>query len=414
MPNFRYRGRAQDGREVQGRIEAPNRDGAIDEVLSRGVTPISVEAAGGDGGGGSGLNMDLTELLEQYNIGQKVTLEELVTFVRQLSALLHAGVPIIRCLRGLAESGSNKRLNRALEEIAASLESGQSLSQAMGRHDDIFPTLLIAMVRVGEDSGQLEESLNRMAENLEQERVTRQRVKQALRYPTFVFIAIAIALVVVNIFVIPAFSDIFEQMGADLPAATVALITTSEFMEEQWLYLLIGAVGAYFAARAYLRSENGRYLWDRFKLRLPGIGKILQLALLARFGRTFSMAVRSGVPLLQAMDSVAEATDNAYIGRGIRTLRDGIEQGESLHQVSVRSGLFTPLVLQMLAVGEETGQVADMMDHVADFYEREVEADLEKLSSYIEPFVIGFIALLVLVLAAGIFLPMWQLGTEAL
>ena len=196
--------------------------------------------------------------------------------------------------------------------------------------------------------------------------------------------------------------------------ATGLLIGFSEGFVAYWQYLFGGALLAILGLRAYVGTEDGRLRWDAFKLRIPAVGGIMRRALLARFARTFSMAVRSGVPLLQAMDLVAEATDNAYIARGIRQLRTGIERGEGLHQVAERSGLFTPLVLQMLAVGEETGQVADMMDQVAEFYEREVEEDLKKLSSYIEPFVIGFIGILVLILALGIFLPMWQMGSAAL
>jgi len=219
---------------------------------------------------------------------------------------------------------------------------------------------------------------------------------------------------VVNAFVIPQFAEMFDQLGGELPWTTQALIGTSDFVVNYWWALIAAGAGLYFGVRAYTRTEDGRLRWDRYKLRIPGIGRIVLLALLSRFARTFSMAARAGVPLLQALSSVAEATDNAWVAGGINSMRDGIERGEGLHQVATRTEMFTPLVLQMLAVGEETGQVADMMDQVADFYDREVDADLEQLSSYIEPFVITAIAVLVLILALGIFLPMWQLGTEAL
>ncbi|MBK5942647.1 type II secretion system F family protein [Halorhodospira halophila] len=407
MPKYRYRGRTGAGQLREGTVDAPTLSDAADEVFDRGVTPIDVRPVSGAGG------VRVDDLLRQLS-ERAVGLDDLITFTRQFRVLLRAGVPVVRALRGLGQNASSPRLGRTLGEVASGLESGQSLSQAMGHHPKVFPRLLLAMIRVGEESGQLEESLQRMAESLDQERTTRERIKAALRYPTFVLIAIVAALVVINVFVIPPFADLFAGMDAELPAVTGLLIGFSEGFVAYWQLVFGGAFLAGLGVRAYIATEDGRLRWDAIKLRIPGVGGIMRRALLARFARTFSMAVRSGVPLLQAMDSVAEATDNAYIARGIRQLRTGIERGEGLHQVAERSGLFTPLVLQMLAVGEETGQVADMMDQVAEFYEREVEEDLKKLSSYIEPFVIGFIGILVLILALGIFLPMWQMGSAAL
>ncbi|MCG5531253.1 type II secretion system F family protein [Halorhodospira halochloris] len=409
MAEFIYQGRSRDGKSIRGSVEAPSLDAAINEIVALDITPIDIKEKPPE----SVAHTDLNALLRSWT-EKSVSLEDLVTFVRQLHALIHAGVPIIRALRGLADNSSNPKLKRTLREVASGLESGQSLTEAMREHPKVFPTLLLAMIRVGEDSGRLEESLQRMAASLDQERTTRDRVKQALRYPSFVLVAILAALVIINLFVIPAFSDIFAQMDADLPFTTVILINSSEFFTNYWLYIFAGLAGVFFGVRAYINTVNGRLLWDRLKLRIPVVGNILLRALLARFARTFSMALRSGVPILSAMSSVAESTDNAYISQGINGLRDGIERGEGLYAVSERSGLFTPLVLQMLAVGEETGQISDMMDQVAEFYEREVEVDLEKLSSSIEPIVISFIAVLILVLALGVFLPMWQLGTAAM
>ncbi len=410
MPEFTYRGRDPEGSVRTGSIEASSQDAAITEVFNLGVTPIEVRPASSSR---SLADIDIQQLFGTV-FEPKVKIDDLITFVRQLHALLQAGVPVIRALRGLGENTNNPRLSRALYDVANGLESGQALSEAMNQHPDVFPNLLRAMVRVGEDSGQLEESLQRMAQSLEQERNTRENIKQALRYPTFVFIAIAIALVVLNVFVIPTFADVFEKFDAELPLFTRILMGISAFFVDYWLHLLLATIGLLVAGRFYLRSERGRLWWDRLKLRLPIIGSIMLRALLARFARTFAMSLRSGVPILEAIRSVAESTDNAYISQGIYGLREGIERGEGLYDVCERSGLFTPLVLQMLAVGEETGQVSDMMDQVGSFYEREVQVDLNNLSSSIEPIVISFIGVLVLVLALGIFLPMWQMGAQAL
>ena len=410
MARFRYRGRGGDGQLRQGTVEAPSEEAAAGQLMEQGVTPIELRAEGGSGGG---TDLDVGALLRRY-LEPKVTLDDLVLFVRQLHALLHAGVPIIRALRGLAENTRNPRLARAVEAVATGLEGGQSLTEGLAQYPEVFPRLLIAMVRVGEESGRLEESLERMTSALDQERNTRKRVKQALRYPTFVMVAIVVALFIVNVFVIPSFTGLFAQFDADLPVFTVILINTSDFFVAYWPFMLVGLAGVVLGARRYVATEAGRLRWDRVKLRLPIVGKILLRALLARFARTFAMAMRSGVPLLQTLRAVADTTDNAYVARGIDGMRTGIESGESLYQVAADSQLFTPLVLQMLAVGEETGQVADMMDQVAIFYEGEVEADLDALSSSIEPIVIGIIGVMVLVLALGIFLPMLQLGAQAL
>lgn len=406
MARFEYQGFSKEGR-TRGTLDADDLDTAVDELNARGITPIAVDEIAG--GGGFDLNALTAGLFEK-----KITTDELVMFVRQLYSLLNAGVPLVRSLRGLADNTRNERLAGEIRNIAGRLEQGSTFSDAMAQSPKVFPKLLTAMVRVGEASGRLEESLDRMAANLEQERDTRAQVKQALRYPTFVMIAIALAIVVVNLFVIPAFADMFEQFDTELPLPTRMLIGFSDFMQNNGLYLLVGLIVAAGVVRYLINTETGRWRWDRYKLRLPLIGSIMTRALLGRFSRTLAMSLRSGVPVLQALNAVAETTDNAYVSGGVRQMREGIEQGESLYAVAEHSGLFTALVLQMLAVGEETGQVSDMMDQVASYYEREVAADLDKLSSYIEPIVIGFIGVLVLILALGIFLPMWQMGQAAM
>lgn len=407
MPRFLYRARTEDGQLIRGEVDADNPRSAADYVLGLGATPLAIDE---EDETKLSASTDVGELFARY-FGRPVPLNDLITFARHFRSLLHAGVPIIRALRGLAENAPHDRLRKALVEIAGDLESGSPLADSMEQHRAVFPPLFIHMVRVGEQSGQLESALDRMADNLEQERLTRERIKAALRYPTFVLIAILGALIVVNLFVVPTFATLFESMDAQLPLATRLLLGMSEAFQRYWQPALIVALGGGLFLRSYLRTEDGRLRWDRMKLGIPIAGRVLNKALLARFGRTFSMALRAGVPLLTAIDSVADATDNRYVAEGIRSLRSGIERGESLHAVCRRSGLFTPMVLQMLAVGEETGQLADLMDQVAAFYESEVDADLKRLPSYIEPIMVGFIGVLVLILAMGIFLPVWQMSS---
>lgn len=407
MPRYNYRARTSEGQLIQGEVDAEDQRRAAAYVLDLGATPLSLEQAGHEKFSAS---MDVGQLIGRY-LKRPIPLNDLIIFARHFRSLLHAGVPVIRAIRGLAENAQQERLKEALLSIANDLEGGSALADSMNQHRDVFPPLFIHMMRVGEQSGQLENALTQMADNLEQERVTRERIKSALRYPMFVLIAILGAFIVVNIFVIPTFADLFENLDTELPLATRALLATSEFTQRYGILMLALTAGGILLLRYYLRGDRGRLQWDRFKLNIPIAGGVMRRALLARFTRTFAMALRAGVPLLTAIDTVADATDNRYISQGIRGLRSGIERGESLHSVCKRSDLFTPMVLQMLAVGEETGQLADLMDQVADFYEREVDEDLKRLPSYIEPIMIGFIGLLVLVLAAGIFMPIWQMSS---
>jgi MSHA biogenesis protein MshG len=285
------------------------------------------------------------------------------------------------------------------------------LSSSLARHPHIFTSLFISMVRVGEETGRLDESFLRITQYLEREKETRERIKTALRYPVFVIIAIGIALAIINIWVIPVFAGLFEKAGVPLPWQTRVLLAISAFFVAWWPVMLGGIIGAIFGFRLYIKTDNGRYWWDRNKLKIPLVGDIIMRATLARFARAFSMALTSGVPLIQAMTVVARSVDNEFIAEYILNMRNGIERGESLTRTATLTNIFTPLVLQMLAVGEETGKVDDLLADVADYYEREVDYDIKNLSSAIEPIMIVIIGIMVLILALGVFLPMWDLAT---
>jgi MSHA biogenesis protein MshG len=244
---------------------------------------------------------------------------------------------------------------------------------------------------------------------MELEKDTRRRISSAIRYPMFVLIAISIAIVVLNIFVIPVFADLFTKFGADLPLPTKILIGTSNFFLEQWPLIIFCVVAGVFGLRYYINTEQGRYNADKLKLHMPLIGSILERATLARFGRSFSLMLGAGVPLIQALELSSQSVGNSYMAKNIRSMREGIQRGESLLRSASQSQMFTPLVLQMIQVGEETGQVDEMLVEVAGFYEQEVDYDLKNLASYIEPILIACIAGLVMILALGIFLPMWDM-----
>jgi MSHA biogenesis protein MshG len=405
MASFAYRGRNGAGEIVQGVMEGATAGAVADLIVGNGVTPIEIKPAQGtaakaDTGSGAGFEL----------FKQKVEHIDVLLFSRQIHTLLRAGVPIMRALAGLQESSANPAMREVLQDVRESLDSGRELSLSLARHPKAFSPFYLSMVRVGEMTGRLEEVFIRLFDHLAFERFMKDQVKSALRYPSFVVAAMAIAIVIVNIFVIPAFAKVFKGFGAELPLMTRILIGFSDFMLNWWHVLLLGIISAVFGFKAWLKTPKGRYTWDRFKLRIPIAGKIVRKATLARFAASFALASRSGVPIIQALTNVAETVDNAYIADKVERMRDGVERGESILRTSITAGVFTPVVLQMIAVGEESGALDDMMKEVADMYQSEVEYELKTLAQQIEPILILALGIMVLVLALGIFLPLWDLG----
>lgn len=406
MANFRYKGRNAGGGVVEGRVEAPSADAVAAQLLGTGVVPVDIAeiAAGRD---------VLGEWLRGAT-ARRPDLTDLILFSRQLYTLLRAGVPINQAIAGLARSTRNSVLVDTLKDIQANIESGRELSACLARHPKIFSTLFVSIVRVGENTGRLDEALLQVSQYLELEKDTRTRVKAALRYPAFVLIAITAAISIINIFVIPSFARLFARAGVELPLPTRILLGTSDVFVHYWPAMLMAIAFAAFAARAWVGTASGRLTWDRWKLRLPIVGDILLRVTLGRFARSFAMALKAGVPLLQSLTVIARAVDNEHVGNHLLAMRTGIERGESLTRTAVASGMFTPIVIQMLTVGEETGSIDALMAEVAGFYEREVDYDIKNLSQTIEPVLIVVIAGMVLVLALGVFLPMWDLAAVKL
>ena len=344
----------------------------------------------------------------------KVGAIDRLLFSRQLHTLLKAGVPIVRALNGLQDAAVNPAMRQVIGEVRESLEAGRELSQALARHPLVFSPFYISMVRVGEATGLLEQVFYRLFEHLEFERHMREQVKTALRYPMFVVAAMAVAIVIINIFVIPEFAKVFKGFGAELPLMTRILLGFSQFMVTYWPAMLAGLFCAAFAFRGWLRTTQGRYDWDRLSLKIPVAGKILHKAALSRFARSFALGVRSGVPVMQALSNSAQTIGNVFIARRVEGMRESIERGESLLRATLSAGVFTPVVMQMVAVGEESGAVDDMMEEIGDMYRQEVEYELKTLGQQIEPIMIVALGILVLILALGVFLPMWDLGSVAM
>ncbi|MFZ6673616.1 type II secretion system F family protein [Undibacterium sp. Xuan67W] len=407
MPFFAYKARNARGELVEGVLESADSGAVASQLFNSGITPIHINPTSHPAKSGE---MTWWKKFTE----PKVLSLDVQLFSRQLYTLLKSGVPIMRGLAGLQESAINKSFARVILDLRESLDGGRELSAAMRRHPDIFSTFYISMVRVGEMTGQLEDIFIRLYAHLEFEREMKERVKSALRYPTFVMVAMVLAMAVINIFVIPAFAKVFAGFNAELPLMTRILLGVSNFTVEYWPVCLFALVASIVAFKTYVGTRNGRYQWDKVKLKIPIVGRIILKGTLARFARSFALSSKSGVPIVQALNVVSQTVDNSYISVRIEQMRDGVERGESILRTAVVAGIFTPIVLQMIAVGEESGELDDLMDEIASMYERDVEYELKTLSSNIEPILIVGLGVLVLVLALGIFLPIWDLGKVAL
>lgn len=400
MAQFSYKARKSSGELTTGILDATDVSAAAQVLNGKSFTPIEINES------------DQEQTNESTKITfftPNITLDDLVIFSRQMYSLAKSGIPILRAVRGLADTTGSKRMSITLDDVADQLERGRTLSSALNKHNQVFGRLFVSIVHVGENTGKLDVAFLQLSFYLERDQETRKQIKAATRYPMFVMVAIVIAVVVMNIMVIPIFAGMFESFGAELPLMTRILLTTSEFFITKWPYLLVGIIFLVIIISKYLGTKNGRYKWDRTKLKLPIIGSIFERTLLGRFARSFSMMLVSGVPLTSALNLVADAVDNAFMADRILNMRRNIEKGESLSRVASSSKMFTPLVLQMINVGDETGRVDELLAEVADFYEREVDYDLKSLTSKIEPILISVVAAMVLILALGIFTPMWDM-----
>ena len=407
MPRFNYVGRTASGEKTQGILDTDSASECASSLMKSNITPISIRET------------DQSERRDAKNMGVDLFAPgikpiDIQLFSRQLYTLMRSGVPILRSLAGLIESSTSVALAKVIRSLKESLEAGRDLSSAMRQHPEAFSPFYIAMVRVGEATGRLDEIFLQMFNHMEFERETRSRIKEALRYPSFVLIAMVVAVAIINVFVIPAFAKVYAGMGAELPLMTRILMESSRLTLAYGWYLLAVVVLAIFSFRMWSRSTDGKLVWDRFKMRIPLTGTIVLKSTLARFARTLSLSLKSGIPAAQALSVVAEVTDNAWVASRVEGMRNGIERGESVLRTAQTAAVFNPVVLQMIAVGEETGSVDELMQEVADMYEREVDYEIKTLSARIEPLIIVAMGGIVLVLALGVFLPMWDLGKHAI
>jgi type II secretory pathway component PulF len=402
MPTFKYKVRDKSGKAIAGTIEAPTLQMAGDQLYNLGYLPISIEEVG------EAISLNLSDIWKRF---QKVKLEELIVFSQQLSTLYKAGLPLLTGLESIAEQLKNERLKGTLKEICRQIEGGSTLHGAMSKYPEIFSSIYVNMVRAGETSGMLGESLDRFVSLADQELRTRQRVNDATRYPLIVIVTLAIAFVALVYLVIPRFAQVFTRFNTPLPLPTRIMIGVNTVSHTYWYLILLVFLGIPIIIWRYLKTSKGKYFWHKLKIRIPAFGLIFLKIALSRFAYTFAMLNRSGIPILQTLEITSTTINNIHLSQSIEEISRKVREGSSLTDAMRESGKFTPLVLQMISVGETTGGLDGMLMRVTEYYDIEVENAIKKMSTYIEPVLTLFLGVFVLFLALAVFLPWWNMAS---
>jgi MSHA biogenesis protein MshG len=384
-----------------GTIEAPTVEAAGNHLYQTGYFPIAIEKES------ASASLDLSEFWKRF---KKVKPEEIIVFSQQLSTLYKAGLPLLSGLQGLRDQTMNKRFKEVLEEIGLQVEGGNTLFGAMSKHPDVFSEVFLNMVRAGETSGRLGESLDRYVSLADRELRSRQKVKEATRYPKIVVFSVIAAFVVLIAFVIPRFAQVFAQFNTTLPLPTRIMIGVNNVFHYYWYIILPVVLVTPFLLRRYVQTEKGRAFWDGLKTRIPGLGHLFVIAALSRFAHTFVMLNKSGIPILQTLEVTSSTINNVVISQSIREMSEQIREGRSLADSMKETGRFTPLVIQMVGVGETTGTLDEMLIRITEYYDIELENAIKKMTTYIEPALTLFMGVVVLLLALAVFLPWWNMA----
>ena len=404
MPEYRYHARDLQGQARLGTLRAVDAAAAADSLTASGLIPVDIQPV-----------RPANRILDRLQaLRRPVRPEQLLLFYRQMASMIKAGVPMLETMASLTKAHASTPFARVLDDVREQLMAGHALAAACSRHPRAFDPLMLHLIHLGESTGRLQEVFQRLHEHLLFDREMAERVRAALRYPAFVLVALVVAVAVINFMVVPAFAKVYQNAGADLPLMTRILIASSEFSLAYWPWLLAAAMLAVGGVRIWLASKRGRETWDRFVLHLPVFGAIVHKAALARFARALAMAYGSGLSILDSLGTVAQAMDNRHLAQRLAGLASDIQRGTSLSAAAAGTGVFTPEVLQMLAIGEQTGDLERLLEDVGGMYQREVEYALRGLSQYIEPLLIAVLAGVVLVLALGVFLPVWDMAQTML
>lgn len=393
---YRYQVRDAGGKLLTGTIVADNQTLVMARLREMGYIPVKV------GRQNAGLNM-------QISLGTRVKLKDLAIASRQFATMVGSGLPLLRALTTLEQQTRSAALAKALNEVRLDIERGSSLSAALGKHPKIFNNLYVAMVRSGEAGGVLDQVLDRLASNLEREVSLRGRIRSAMTYPVVVTGFVLLILTVMLVFIVPQFKSIYAQLHGTLPVPTQILLGVSEIVRHFFVFVLAGIVLAFWLWNRWRKSPSGKPIWDRFLLKVPIFGPLFQKTALSRFARTLAVMSKSGVPILQSLDVVAETVNNAVVADAVRDVQESVRQGESMARPLARHGVFPGMVVQMLSVGEETGSIDMMLEKVAQFYDDEVTAAVDSLTSIIEPVLIAIVGGCVGLAVIALYLPMFNI-----
>ena len=398
MPQtYDYKVRDRTGTVLTGQLVGDSESLVVQRLREMGMTPVQVKQAG------RGLRMEI-------NVRPgRVKLKQVAVFCRQFATMVNSGLPILRALTILGDQTESKELSKILVQVRTDVEQGASLSTAMGKHPKAFSTLFLSMVKAGETGGVLDDVLLSLADQIEKEVELRRKIKSAMTYPIVVVCLVLLILGAMLLFVVPQFETIYASLDSQLPFPTRILLGVSEAFRTYWYIVALGAVGAAFAFRRYKRTENGRARVDALKIRVPLFGPLFLKVALARFSSTLGMLLRSGVPILQALDNVKETVNNRVIGAAVEDVKSSVREGESIAGPLGRHKVFPPMVVQMMAVGEETGAVDTMLDKVSEFYNNEVTATVDALTALIEPLLIAIIGGAVGAAVIALYMPMFDI-----
>jgi len=411
MPVYAYKGLTNEGKAIAGVIDADSPKGARLKLRRTGVYPTDLSeeraqraAAAAAEPGSSRLQANFGQLFE------RITPQDLALMTRQLSTLVGAGLPLVECLGALIEQIDNARIKRTLSQVREQVVEGRAFADALRDHPKVFSDLYVNMVRAGEASGALDVVLLRLAEYTESAAKLRSKVQTAMTYPVLMSVAGGTIMIFLLAFVVPKVTRIFAETKQALPLMTVVLLAISNFMAQYWWVLVCGAIAAIVAVRVSVRTPAGRLRYDGYLLRFPYFGKLIKKVALARFSRTLSTLLSSGIPLLSALDIVRNVVDNAVLSQAIENARNSIREGQSIAPPLRKSGLFPPLVLHMVAVGEKSGELEEMLSRAADAYDNEVEASVAAMTSILEPVMILIMGAIVLFIVLAILLPIFALN----
>jgi type IV pilus assembly protein PilC len=396
---FTYQVKDNKGRLHSGELAAPSSASAAQALRDRGYTPVSIEEKKT-----SALQMEI----KIPGLG-RVKQKDLAIFSRQFSTMINAGLSLLRSLDILADQTPNATLAQVIREVKTSVEKGMSLSEAMQKHPKVFDRLYVAMVRAGEVGGVLDATLVRLADTLERSVELRGKVKSAMTYPTAVLGLVLLILTAMLVFVVPMFEGMYADLGGTLPLPTRVLLGVSRFTVSNWYILLGVAAAGIFGFRRWVTTDQGRFAFDRIKLRVPIFGGLTRKSAIARFSETLASLTRTAVPILQAMDIVSETAGNEVVARAIRDVQASVKEGDSLAAPLAQHAIFPPMVVQMLAVGEETGALDTMLDKLADFYNAEVNATVDSLTSLLEPLLMVVLGGTVGSMIVALYMPMFNL-----